>query len=132
MSEEKNFGDGIGFQERVEWCAIFVSYCANECGFIEKDIIPKFSNCQNEGVPYFKEKGLWQEKGYIPKTGDIIFFDWNNNSTADHVGIVYKVGNHIVYTVEGNAKDDMCRQNTYDIDSSMILGYGTPIYVINN
>lgn len=97
-------------------------------GLIEKGIIPRFSSCENEGVPYFKEKGLWQGKEYVPRTGDIIFFDWDNNNTADHVGIVKKTNNGIIYTIEGNSDGDMCKENSYDINSSMILGYGTPMY----
>ena len=78
-----------GFKERVSWCACFVSYCANECGYIDSGIIPKFAACQNEGVEWFKTCGLWQDGGgaYIPKEGDIIFFDWLNkhDGHSDHV-----------------------------------------------
>lgn len=100
-------------------------------GYIENGVIPRFASCENEGVPYFKEKGLWQEKDYIAKSGDIIFFDWEQDGIADHVGIVQKVNNEIIYTIEGNSSD-MCRQNTYNIESDNILGYGTPIYVFSN
>lgn len=64
------------------------------------------------------------------KHGDIIFFDWtdSNDGKADHVGIVEKVENGKVYTVEGNSTGDTCRQKEYSIDSSVILGYGTPMY----
>ena len=117
-----------GFDERVEWCACFVSWCANECGYIEKEIIPKFAGCQSEGVEWFKEKNLWQGKDYIPKEGDIIFFDWEDNDISDHVGIVEKVENGQVYTIEGNASGDVCKQNIYDLGSSVIQGYGTPAY----
>ena len=57
-----------GFKNRVEWCACFVSWCANECGYIESGKIPKFASCQLEGVNWFKTCGLWQENGYIPKS----------------------------------------------------------------
>ena len=57
-----------GFESRVSWCACFVSWCANECGYIDMGIIPKFANCQNEGIVWFKTCGLWQDGGYIPKT----------------------------------------------------------------
>ena len=63
--------------------------CANECGYIDSGIIPKFAACQNEGVEWFKTCGLWQDGGgaYIPKEGDIIFFDWLNkhDGHSDHV-----------------------------------------------
>lgn len=57
-----------GFESRVSWCACFVSWCANECGYIDMGIIPKFANCQNEGIVWFKTCGLWQDRGYIPKS----------------------------------------------------------------
>lgn len=56
-----------GFKSRVEWCACFVSWCANECGYIEKGIIPKFAGCQNEGVDWFKACNLWKDRGFSPK-----------------------------------------------------------------
>ena len=56
-----------GFEARVEWCACFVSWCANECGYIEAGIIPKFAGCENEGVAWFKTCGLWKDGGYSPK-----------------------------------------------------------------
>lgn len=64
------------------------------------------------------------------KVGDIIFFDWadSNDGKADHVGIVEKSEDGIVYTIEGNTRGDVCKQNQYNIDSGVILGYGTPAY----
>ncbi len=56
-----------GFKARVEWCACFVSWCANECGYIEAGIIPKFAGCQNEGVDWFKACNLWKDRGFVPK-----------------------------------------------------------------
>lgn len=117
-----------GFTSRVEWCACFVSWCAEQCGYIQAGIIPKFASVNQEGVPFFKATGLWKDGGYSPKGGDIIFFDWENDGTADHVGIVEKTENGIVYTIEGNTTGDMCKQNEYNVDSSVILGYGTPAY----
>ncbi len=117
-----------GFTSRVEWCACFVSWCAEQCGYIQAGIIPKFASVNQEGVPFFKAIGLWKDGGYSPKGGDIIFFDWENDGTADHVGIVEKTENRIVYTIEGNTTGDMCKQNEYNVDSSVILGYGIPAY----
>ena len=68
------------------------------------------------------------------KHGDLIFFDWIDEETgeqtgeADHVGIVKRSDNGIVYTIEGNTTGDICKQKQYDIDSIAILGYGTPNY----
>jgi len=116
-----------GFNSRVEWCACFVSWVANQAGYIESNIIPKFAGCQN-GIDWFKAMGQWKEKGYIPREGDIIFFDWEVDGSVNHVGIVEKVENGKVYTVEGNSTDDMCRQKEYSINSQYIFGYGTPAY----
>ena len=121
-----------GFEARVEWCACFVSWCANECGYIDSGAIPKFAECQEHGVEWFQGCGLWQDRtsGYEPKAGDIIFFDWmdKHDGSSDHVGIVEKCENETVYTIEGNTKGDCCKQNEYNINSEVIMGYGTPLY----
>lgn len=119
-----------GFGSRVDWCAIFVSWCANECGYIDDGVIPKFAGCV-QGSRWFKERGLWQDKSYTPNPGDIIFFDWNDpggfsgpqDGVPDHVGIVERVENGRVYTVEGNSGDKCC-QRSYPVGYYEIYGYG--------
>ena len=120
-----------GFNSRVEWCACFVSWCANECGYIDSGVIPKFAGCVN-GVQWFKDRGQWQDGSFEPSAGQIIFFDWDNKGSSgpqdgqsDHVGIVEKCENGIVYTIEGNAGDS-CRQRQYPVGYYEILGYGIP------
>ena len=122
-----------GFDSRVEWCACFVSWCANECGYIDSGVIPKFAGCVN-GVQWFKDRGQWQDGSFEPSAGQIIFFDWDNKGSSgpqdgqsDHVGIVDKCENGIVYTIEGNSGDS-CRQNQYPVGHYEILGYGVPAY----
>lgn len=122
-----------GFNSRVEWCACFVSWCANECGYLDAGVIPRTAGCIS-GSNWFKDRGLWQDNSYEPRPGDIIYFDWNNkggsgpqDGLADHVGIVEKVENGMVYTVEGNSGDS-CRENRYAIGHYEIYGYGTPAY----
>ena len=115
-----------GFDGRVEWCACFVSWCADQCGYIESGIIPKFAGCV-DGANWFKGNGQWQDRSYEPSAGDIIFFDWEGDGETDHVGIVEKCENGVVYTVEGNS-GDTCRQNQYTVGSSSIYGYGVPAY----
>lgn len=113
-----------GFDSRVEWCACFVSWCANESGVP----IPKFSRCV-DGVAWFRGQGLWQSGRYSPQPGDIIFFDWDNgggqDGIPDHVGIVEKVEGGTIYTIEGNSFGDSCRQNRYTLGSYLIYGYGS-------
>ena len=119
-----------GFEGRVEWCACFVSWCANECGYIENGIIPKFAGCVN-GVQCFKDRGQWADNSIEPTPGMIIFFDWDSpngssgpqDGQSDHVGIVEKCENGIVYTIEGNSGDS-CRQRQYSVGYYEIFGYG--------
>lgn len=115
-----------GFDSRVEWCACFVSWCADQCGYIESGLVPKFAGCV-DGANWFKSNGKWQNRTYEPKAGDIIFFDWEGDGTTDHVGIVEKCENGTVYTVEGNSGDSV-RQNSYPVGYYEILGYGAPAY----
>jgi len=122
-----------GFNSRVEWCACFVSWCANECGYLDAGVIPRTAGCIS-GSDWFKDRGLWQDNSYEPRPGDIIYFDWDNKGSsgpqdglADHVGIMEKVANGLVYTVEGNSGDS-CRENRYAIGHYEIYGYGTPAY----
>ena len=115
-----------GFDSRVEWCACFVSWCANECGYIDAGIIPKYAGCVN-GVQWFRDRGQWADGSYEPSPGTIIFFDWEGDGVTDHTGIVQKCENGTVYTVEGNS-GDTCRTKTYPVGSSVIYGYGIPAY----
>ena len=115
-----------GFGGRVEWCACFTSWCADQCGYLESGIVPKFSLC-SDGVNWFKGKGQWQDKNYEPQAGDLIFFDWGSDGSIDHVGIVEKCENGTVYTVEGNS-GDACKQQNYPVGSGSIYGYGCPAY----
>ena len=115
-----------GFDGRVEWCACFVSWCADQCGYLDSGIVPKFAGCV-DGANWFKGNGQWQDRNYEPTAGTIIFFDWENDGETDHVGIVEKCENGVVYTVEGNS-GDACRQNQYSVGSSSIYGYGILAY----
>lgn len=115
-----------GYTERVAWCAIFVSWCADQCGYLEAGIIPRFQGV-DAGSQWFMDNGQWQDNSYEPSPGDLIFFDWEVDGDCDHVGIVEKCEDGIVYTVEGNS-DDACRQQQYSIGSSNIFGYGLPEY----
>lgn len=116
-----------GFSSRVEWCACFVSWCANECGYIDTGVIPKYAGCVN-GVQWFKDRGQWMDGSAEPAPGMIIFFDWNDENgqdgLSDHTGIVEKVENGRVYTIEGNSGDSV-RQNSYPVGHYEVLGYGT-------
>ena len=123
-----------GFNSRVAWCACFVSWCANECGYIDAGVIPKFAGCV-WGVDWFQDRGQWADGTATPVPGMIIFFDWDSpdgesgpqDGLSDHVGIVQKVEDGYVYTIEGNTSDS-CAQRRYRIGYYEILGYGIPAY----
>ncbi|MEG0709305.1 MAG: lysozyme family protein [Longicatena sp.] len=119
----KPYWEWYGFNSRVEWCACFISWCAEQAGLIENGIIPKFAYCPT-GIQWFKDKGRWQNRNYVPTSGDIIFFDWENDGISDHVGIVEKVENNIIYTIEGNSIGDECKGNSYSLKNKVIFGFG--------
>ena len=109
-----------GFDSRVEWCACFVSWCYNQAGKSE----PRFAGCEWQGVPWFQSHGQWGARGYENiAPGDAIFFDWDLDGTADHVGIVIGTDGSRVYTVEGNS-GDACKIKSYDLNYQSIKGYG--------
>ena len=112
-----------GFSSRVEWCACFVSWCADQCGYIESGAMPKHSYCPT-GVEWFRFRGQWQDRNSIPVPGSIIYFDWGGDGVADHVGIVESCDGSTVYTIEGNA-NNTCKQLSYAVGDRRILGYGT-------
>ena len=118
----QKFWSWYGFDSHVEWCACFVSWCANQSGLIESGKVPKFALCSS-GVTWFQGKNKWQSGGTTPSAGMIIFLDWNHDGTSDHVGIVEKCEGGRVYTIEGNSSDQV-RQRTYAVDYGAIMGYG--------
>ena len=118
----QKFWSWYGFDSRVEWCACFVSWCADQSGLIASGNVPKFSLC-SDGVSWFQGKNKWQSGGTTPTAGMIIFFDWDHDGTSDHVGIVEKCEGGRVYTIEGNSSDQV-RQRNYAVDYSSIMGYG--------
>ena len=100
-----------GFNSRVEWCACFVSWCYNQAGKSE----PRFAACQSQGVPWFQSRGQWGARGYENiAPGDAIFFDWDGDGSADHVGLVIGTDGQRVYTVEGNS-GDACKIKSYPL-----------------
>lgn len=122
----QKFWSWYGFDSREEWCACFVSWCADQAGLIQKGAVSKFSLC-TAGVDWFQEKGKWQSGGNIPTPGTIIFFDWDHDGASDHVGIVESCDGTTVHTIEGNSGDAV-KQNSYAVNSRSILGYGLVAY----
>lgn len=113
------------------WCATFVSACAIKCGYT--DIIPTECGC-DEMIKLFKKLNSWVENdSYIPKPGDIIFYDWHDNGigdnigAADHVGIVENVINNVIVVIEGN-KNNAVERREIQINGRYIRGFGVPKY----
>lgn len=108
------------------WCAVFISWLANECG-IMNTLIPRHSGC-GTGVNWFKNKNQWLNAGNRPNKGDIIYFKPTiKGAISSHVGIVIGTTDTSVITVEGN-KDNQVKKCQYSLGFSQILGYGTPDY----
>ena len=135
LSQVGNSGDVywsyMGFSKRVDWCACFVSWCANECGYIKEGILPNTAGCVS-GERWFRERGQWRDSTYTPKAGDIIYFDWDSDGegqdgAVDHVGIVEKVEGDYIYTIEGNSGDKVSH-NAWKIGHYEIYGFGCPAY----
>lgn len=114
-----------GFNYKVPWCAAFISWLANELGYLDT-LIPKTASVPTM-VRWFRSNGQLQKSSYEPKPGEIIFFDWNVDGHPDHVGLVEKIENGRIYTIEGNSRDE-CKRRDYPITSKYVYGYGTPLY----
>jgi hypothetical protein len=116
------------------WCAIFVSWVFYM--FNKNKYFPKFCDC-DKGLQWFIErkrfnKSKAQGGTYIPRPGDVVFFsDESTLKDSTHVGIVTKVANNILHTIEGNSKD-MVREKSYALSNSYIIGYGVPEYPDDN
>lgn len=116
----RKYWEWYGFGYHIEWCAAFVSWAYGQAGKKE----PMFTGCYT-GAEWFKERGQWGDANYADiAPGDSIFFDWNFDGSADHVGLVIGTDGEKVYTVEGN-RDDICITRGYNRATyPYILGYG--------
>lgn len=111
-----------GFSSHVDWCAVFVSWCADQAGLLDDGSMPKFAVC-DDGIRWFVEKGSWFNRNISPEPGMIIFFDWDGDGRSDHVGIVEQCKDGMIYAIEGNSRD-VCLRRCYVVGSDVIMGYG--------
>lgn len=111
-----------GFSAHVDWCAVFVSWCADQAGLIDNGSMPKFAVC-DDGIRWFIDKGRWFNRNISPEPGTIIFFDWDGDGRSDHVGIVEQCEDRLIYTIEGNS-NDVCKEKRYAVGDKAIMGYG--------
>ena len=119
-----------GFEDHVDWCAIFVSWCGDQAGMLKEDSLPKYAVC-DEGIRWFIRNGKWYNRKIEPKPGMIIFFDWDNDGVSEHTGIVEKYEDGLIYTIEGNSHD-VCRRKWYAAGDKCIMGYGCAIKTKSN
>ena len=119
------FWDWYGFEDWVDWCGCFVSWCADQNGYIESGEIPKFCYVQ-DAVNWFYSADRFLSAGEEPEPGYIVFFDWNDNDVADHVGIVSGTLGGRIFTIEGNIHGGkgIVGRKSYSQSSSYIMGYG--------
>lgn len=103
------------------WCAAFAINILKDAGILDTTGLKNPNYCP-EIVRWAKEKNIWMERGSTPKPGDAILFDWGADGNSDHIGIVEKVENGKITTIEGNSSDSV-KRNTYEINSSKILGF---------
>lgn len=114
----EKFWRWFGANERIEWCACFVSWCVHT----HYDNIPKFSSCA-KAADWLKEQRLFYNRNTVPKPGMIVFFDWDNDNKPDHTGIADYISANYLHTIEGN-NNDRCVKSKYSLKSDLIYGYG--------
>ena len=122
---------GVKMQYDWAWCACTVSAVAIKLGYT--DIIPTEISC-TKMIELFKGIGAWvEDDSYVPKAGDILFYDWDDNGkgdnkgSPDHVGIVEKVSGDTITVIEGNYSNSVKRR-TIKVNGKTIRGYGVPKY----
>ena len=124
-----NSNMGTKFSYKTPWCAIFVSAVAIKSG--TTSIIVRGSYCPSVINVYKKSKVSNYKYGagasYVPKAGDVIFFDWNRNGVPDHTGLVASVSGNTIKTIEGNYHDAV-GYRTFSVGYRYVQGYGLPNY----
>ena len=124
---ETKYGEYTG-TNGMSWCHAFVSWCANECGFVDMGIFPKTAACETGRQWFINHQEYKAAEGtYEPQPGDIIYFDYDHVGVSHHVGIVEYTENGVVHTIEGNKNDQVMRAH-YDLNYAGIMGYGKPAY----
>lgn len=133
-NSHKPLARGYKMKYTDAWCATFISYLSIECGYT--DIVPTECGCERQ-IDLFKNLGEWVENdAYIPKEGDIIYYDWqdsgkgDNKGWSDHVGIVESCDGKTITVIEGNKNDSVSRR-CIGVDARYIRGFAVPRYPDN-
>lgn len=116
-----------GYSKRVPWCNLFITWCADQLGYYDSGRIPLYQAPKNT-AKWFKSKGLFKNRSYVPKAGDLIFFSLSSGAQPYHIGLVEKYSNGYVYTIEGNLNDVVKRGRYSHKGNIYIYGYATPDY----
>ena len=123
---------GYPVKNTDDWCDVFVTTVFQREGL--SHLIGRECGVERH-IQIFKHLGIWNENGaYTPKSGDIITFNWDqdsqpNNGFADHIGIVEYVENGLIHTIEGNSGYvGTVKRNVYRIGHGNIRGFATPRY----
>lgn len=125
LYNDARYSDAYRMTMNDPWCAAFVVAVFQKCG--AADIIPCYAACF-QMINIFKKWKRWNDrKGYSPKIGDIIFYNWDGDTVSDHVGIVVQNQFGDLSVIEGNKSDSVSYRNINQNNSS-IIGYGTPNY----
>ena len=130
-NSHKPWARGYEVKYTDSWCAVFISALAIQCN--ATDIIPTECGCE-EMIKLCQKMGIWVEnENRVPKEGDIIFYDWQDDGKgdskgwSDHVGIVEKVNGNTITVIEGNINDAVGRR-TIAVNARYIRGYAVPKY----
>ena len=126
----EKFWRWAGLEERCPWCALFVSWCADQTGLRASGQIPYFSFV-TDGIAWFQENDKWIDGSEVDSSnydrvvypGMLVFFDWEQDGVPDHVGIITNAANGYIYTVEGNNGDAVV-ESLYSADSVCLYGFG--------
>ena len=123
---------GYAVKNSDDWCDVFVTTVFQREGL--SHLIGRECGVERH-IQIFKRLGIWNEDGAsTPKAGDIITFNWDqdsqqNNGFADHIGIVERVENGLIHTIEGNSGVvGTVKRNVYRIGHGNIRGFATPRY----
>lgn len=104
------------------WCASFAMTLMKEHGLVDTSDLSNPNYCPTI-KNWASNKGIYGHNGqYSPKPGDAVTFDWDKDGTVDHIGLVERVENGRVYTIEGNSSNRVS-QKSYALGSGVIDGY---------
>ena len=122
---------GYAVKNTDDWCDVFVTVVFQREGL--SHLVGRECGVERH-IQIFKKLGIWNEDGTTtPQSGDIITFNWDKNTQqndgwADHIGIVERVENGWIHTIEGNSSNGVVRRNTYRVGHGNIRGFARPRY----